>query len=383
MKKPIYLDYASTTPMCTPALEALFHCLGPKAAFGNPHSQHFYGLEAAAIIEESATLLASLIHAKPTEIVWTSGATEANNLALAGTARFYASRGKHLITNAAEHKAVLDVFWHLEKEGFDITVLPVNQQGMLEPETLEKALRPDTTLVSVMMVNNELGTLQPIAELGRLIKKNGSLFHVDGAQALGKVPIDFEALQIDLLSLSAHKVYGPKGVGALVIRSKPRVHLTPLIYGGGQQHHLRAGTEAPGLIAAFAQAAKFACHSLLLSIQKTTKLRDQFWNTLKTEPGVHANTDLSVSVPHILNLRFDGVDSELFLTRIAAQLAISQTAACVSADTESSHVLKAIGLTRLQADSSFRFSFGRMTTHEEIEAAIAHILNFGELLMAP
>ncbi len=370
MKKTIYLDYASTTPMCTPALEALFHCLGPQAAFGNPHSQHFYGQEAAAIVEESANLLASLIHAKPTEIIWTSGATEANNLAIAGAARFYASRGKHLITNAAEHKAVLDVFQHLKKEGFDITILPVNTQGLLEPETLKKALRPDTSLVSVMMVNNELGSIQPINQLGALIKKNGSLFHVDGAQALGKVPIDFEALQIDLLSLSAHKIYGPKGAGALVVRSKPRVHLTPLIYGGGQQHRLRAGTEAPGLIAAFAKAAEFACQALPEATQHIEKLRDQLWNALKMEVGVHANTDISISVPHILNLRFDAVGGETFLSNIANKLAISQAAACVSAETEPSHVLKAIGLTRIQADHSFRFSFGRMTTQGELEEAI-------------
>lgn len=370
MKKPIYLDYASTTPMCTPALEALFQCLGPKAAFGNPHSQHFYGREAAAIVEESAALLASLIHAQPSEIVWTSGATEANNLAIAGAARFYASKGKHLITNAAEHKAVLDVFRHLEKEGFDITILPVNKQGVLEPATLEKALRPDTSLVSVMMVNNELGTVQPLRELGALIKNNGSLFHVDGAQALGKLPLDFEALQIDLLSLSAHKAYGPKGAGALVVRSKPRVHLTPLIYGGGQQHHLRAGTQAPGLIAAFAKAAEFACHALPQTTHKIEQLRNQLWEGLQSNPRVHINTDFSVSVPHILNLRFEGVDGETFLSAIANECALSQAAACVSAETEPSHVLKAIGLTRLQADSSFRFSFGRMTTHREVEEVI-------------
>jgi cysteine desulfurase len=247
---------------------------------------------------------------------------------------------------------------------------------MLEPETLEKALQPDTRLVSVMMVNNELGTVQPLGELGKLIKKNGSLFHVDGAQGLGKVAIDFEALQIDLLSLSAHKAYGPKGTGALVVRSKPRIHLTPLIYGGGQQQHLRAGTEAPGLIAAFAKGAEFACHALALSTQKMATLRNQFLKPLQDHPRVHLNTDLQVCVPHILSLRFEGVDGESFLSDIANTLAISQAAACVSAETEPSHVLKAIGLTRLQADSSFRFSFGRMTTEGEVEHAAALVQKY-------
>jgi cysteine desulfurase len=370
MNKPIYLDYAATTPMCLPALEALYQCLGPKATFGNPHSStHIYGIEAKQIIDESTRLFAALIGALPEEVIWTSGATEANNLAIQGAAHFYMPKGRHLVTTTAEHHAVLDVFRALEKRGFSVSYLPVNHSGQIDLDLLSKSLTPETTLVSIMMVNNELGTIHPLAEIAERVKANGSLLHVDAAQALGKLPIDLQSLAVDMMSFSGHKIYGPKGVGALYLRAQPQTHLQPLFYGGHQQRKLRPGTEPPGLIAAFAKAAEFCVTNQASHFQHAQALRTQFCNTLKTLPGIRFNTDLTHAIPHIVNLCFENLDSETFLLAVQDTLAISQGSACASGTTEPSHVLKAIGLKHLQADRSFRFSWGHLTTLADLTHA--------------
>ncbi|MCX7122902.1 MAG: cysteine desulfurase family protein [Gammaproteobacteria bacterium] len=367
MKKPIYLDYAATTPMCLPALEALYQCLGAKAAFGNPHSTtHLYGFEAKQIVEESAELLASLIHAQPQELIWTSGATESNNLAIQGAAQFYAPKGRHLITCATEHHAVLDVFRALEKQGFSISILPVDASGLIDLNQLQASLTPETSLVSIMMVNNELGTIQPMDKIAEIVKANGSLLHVDAAQALGKLPIDLTHLAVDMMSFSGHKVYGPKGIGALYVRSNPKVHLQPLWHGGGQQWGLRPGTEAPGLISAFAKAAQFCIENQDTHILHVQQLHTLFCQHLQSIPGVRFNTDIAHAVPHIVNVCFEKIDSETFLLALQDEIAISQGSACASGTTNVSHVLKAIGLKHLQADRSFRFSFSHLTTLSDL-----------------
>ncbi len=370
MNRPIYFDYAATTPCCIKALEALFKCLGTKAEFGNPHSTtHEYGWHAAEIIAESTASFAKIIAAKPAEMIWTSGATEANNLAIQGVARFYQTKGKHLVTTQIEHKAVLDVFRYLENEGFEVTYLPVQQRGSVDLALLQSALRPDTTLVSVMAVNNELGTIQPLAEIAKIVKANGSLLHTDAAQALGKIPFNVDALGVDLASFSGHKIYAPKGIGALYVRSKPRIRLKPLFYGGAQQRGLRPGTESPGLISAFAQGAEFSCQNLTVSVAKITELRDHFLQKLAKIPNLKLNTDLARAVPHIVNICFQGTDGEMLLAALKPHMAIAQGSACTSATIEASHVLRAIGLKSIDADSSFRFSFGALTTEAEISTA--------------
>ncbi len=372
MNKPIYLDYAATTPMCLPALEALYQCLGPKAAFGNPHSTtHLYGLEAKQIIDDSTALMASLIGAEPQELIWTSGATEANNLAIQGAAHFYAAKGRHLITCVTEHHSVLDVFRALEKEGFAVTYLTVNHAGLIDLDQLKASLRPDTTLVSIMMVNNELGTIQPIQETAEIVKANGSLMHVDAVQALGKLPIQLQSLQVDMMSFSGHKIYGPKGIGLLYLRAKPAVHLQPLYFGGHQQRGLRPGTLSPGLIAAFAKAAEYCIQNQDIHTQHVRTLHSQLCAELRKMPGVHLNTDIHHAVPHIVNIRLDQIDSEIFLLAVQDQIAISQGSACGSGTTEISHVLKAIGLKHLQADRSFRFSLSHLTTLKDLAHVIA------------
>ncbi len=374
MNKPIYLDYAATTPMCLPALEALYQCLGPKAAFGNPHSTtHIYGFEAKKIIDDHTALLASLLRAQAQEFIWTSGATEANNLAIQGAAHFYAPKGRHLITCVTEHHAVLDVFRALEKQGFAVTYLPVDRFGLIDLAQLKASLTPDTTLVSIMMVNNELGSIQPIQTITEMVKANGSLMHVDASQALGKRPIDLQDLPVDMMSFSGHKIYGPKGIGALYVRAQPQVHLQPLFYGGKQQRSIRPGTESPGLIAAFVKAAEFCIQNQETHLNHVRTLHTQFCEALQSMPGVRFNTDISQAVPHIVNLCFADIDSETFLLAMQDHIALSQGSACGSGTTEVSHVLKAIGLKHLQADRSFRFSFSHLTSILDLNHSLHHI----------
>lgn len=367
MNRPIYLDYAATTPMSLTALEALFKCLGVKAEFGNPHSaSHEYGFKAAEVIAEATLEFAELIDADPSEIIWTSGATESNNLAIQGVARFYQSKGRHIITSQIEHRSVLDVFRYLEQEGFDVTYLPVQRNGLINLKVLKSALRDETTLVSIHSVNNELGTIEPIQKIAEIVKGHGAYFHTDAAQALGKIPFNVNALDVDLASFSGHKVYGPKGIGALYVRRNPRVRLKPLLYGGGQQGNIRPGTEAPALINAFAKGATFAAAQ---DLEKMSTLRDLFLQKLNALKQVKLNTDLNSSVPHIINLQFLGINSEVFLNQLKDNFAIAQGSACASVTIQPSHVLKAIGLKSLEADNSFRFSFGAFTTLEEVEKA--------------
>lgn len=371
MNRPIYLDYAATTPVCLPALEAVFKCLGPKAEFGNPHSTtHAYGDNAAAVIEASTAAFATAIGAEPETIIWTSGATESNNLALQGAAHFYKARGKHLITTQTEHKSVLDVFQALEQEGFAVTYLPVQKNGRIDLNLLQDALRQETILVSVMAVNNELGILQPLREIAEIVKKNNSLLHVDAAQSLGKIPFNVADLQIDLASFSGHKIYAPKGIGALYVRRQPRIHLKPLFYGGGQQKGIRPGTLSPALISAFVKGFEFAQQDLQQHPDKYKQFRDLFLSELKhAKVAFKLNTDLNHAVPHIINLHLENIDGSLFLAKIQEELAIAQGSACNSDTLIPSHVLRAIGLKSREADCSFRISFGAFTTTEEVKQA--------------
>jgi cysteine desulfurase len=346
-------------------------CLDFDGIFGNPHSQtHDYGLAAANLVTGSEESFAKIINASPSEIIFTSGATESNNLALQGAAYFYQSRGNHIITSQTEHKAVLDVMKFLEKQGFRITYLSVNKQGLISLEELTQAITPETILVSIMMVNNETGVIQPIKTIANIVHTHKIIFHVDAAQALGKLPIDVRDLDVDLMSFSGHKIYGPKGSGALFVRSRPKVHLRPLIYGGGQQQGLRAGTESPSLITGLTCAAVLATKNLSKENKRISELRTQLWQGLKDLPKVKFNTDFEHSVPHICSITLKGLDGETCLLHLQKKLALAQGSACTSAHIEPSHVLRAMGLTQLDADSTFRVSLGRYTTKKDIKTII-------------
>jgi cysteine desulfurase len=371
MNKPIYLDYAATTPVAPEVIAVMQTCLGLEADFGNPHSTtHDYGFHAAAIVEKARARLAEIIHAYPTEIIYTSGATEANNLALQGLAHSYQNKGKHIISVVTEHKAVLDVLKFLETQGFEVTYLPVDAQGALDLNSLKQAIRPDTIFASIMLVNNETGLLNPIKDIAHFLHEHDVLLHVDAAQALGKIPINVREIDADLMSFSAHKIYGPKGIGALYVRAHPAIHLQSLIYGGGQEQGLRAGTLSPFLIAGFSAAATLVSQDLLNEIKRIFHLKQKFWQGIAALPKVQLNSDFDVSVPHICNVTFKGIDAESFLLNLEAKLAVAQGSACTSAHMEPSHVLLAMGLSRQDADASFRFSFGRYTTEADIEKAI-------------
>lgn len=371
MKRPIYLDYAATTPVAPEAIAALASCLSLEGTFGNPHSTtHDYGFQAASLIEKARTVFAGLIHAYPTEMIYTSGATEANNLAIQGLARAYQNQGNHIISVATEHKAVLDVLKFLATQGFEITYLPVNAQGMIDLEDLKKAIRKETIFASIMMINNETGALHPIKEIANILHQHKVLLHVDAAQAFGKVPVNVKELEVDLMSFSAHKFYGPKGIGALYIRNQATVKLQPIMYGGGQEQNLRPGTLPTPLILAMNAAAQFAQHDLLNEIKRIFHLKKMLWDGIKDLKNVSLNSDFSTCVPHICNLTFKAIDPETFLLNLENDLAIAQGSACTSAHMEPSHVLRAMGLNKQEADSSFRFSFGHYTTKADIERSI-------------
>ena len=373
MHKPIYLDYAATTPIAPEVISAMATCMGIDGAFGNPHSTtHSYGLEAASIVEKARHRFAKLINAYDSEVIYTSGATEANNLALQGIAFGHQSKGKHIISSQTEHKAVLDVLKFLEQQGFEVTYLRVNAQGLIDLNELKAALRPDTILTSIMMVNNETGVMQDIKQIAQIIHEHGSLLHVDGAQALGKLAIDVKDLDIDLMSFSAHKIYGPKGIGALYIRSKYQINLRPLMYGGAQEQGLRPGTLAPFLIEGFSRAAELAHQDLGTETQRILELKKILWEGLKKLPLTKLNSDFGASIPHICNVTFESIDPESFLLSIENKIAIAQGSACNSAHMEPSHVLRAMGLSVKAADHSFRFSFGRYTTPNDIRTALTY-----------
>ncbi len=373
LHRSIYLDCHATTPLDERVLEAMLPYF--REQFGNPASSgHAYGWAAAAAVTQARETLAAAIHAEPEEIIFTSGATESNNLAIKGVAEAYFSRGRHLITLATEHRAVLDPCAYLESLGFEVTYLAVEADGRIDLEQLEAAIRPDTILVSIMAANNEIGVLQPLAAIGALCHRQNVLFHTDAAQAIGKVPLDVQAMQIDLLSLTAHKVYGPKGIGALYVRRKqPRVQLAPQLHGGGQERGLRSGTLYPPQIVGFAKAVELAIAHQTAENQRIETLRDRLWQALQAIDGIHLNGHPTQRLAGNLNVRVDGVDGQALLLGLQPVVAVSSGSACSSTTTAPSHVLTALGLSAPQAYASIRFGLGRFTTAAEIDQVAQHV----------
>ncbi len=368
LKFPIYLDYSATTPVDPRVAEAMIPWLTEH--FGNPASRsHAYGWEAEQAVEDARGHVAALVNADPREIIWTSGATESNNLAIKGAAQFYKGKGKHLITLKTEHKAVLDTVRELERQGFEATYLDVQENGLIDLEALKAAIRPDTIVVSVMMVNNEIGVVQPIAEIGELCREKGIVFHVDAAQATGKVEIDLDSLKVDLMSFSAHKTYGPKGVGALYVRRKPRVRLEAQMHGGGHERGLRSGTLPTHQIVGMGEAFRIAREEMSAENGRIRRLRDKLLAGLQDMDEVYVNGDLTHRVPHNLNISFAYVEGESLIMAIK-EVAVSSGSACTSASLEPSYVLRALGRNDELAHSSIRFSIGRFTTEEEVDFTI-------------
>ncbi len=368
LKFPIYLDYSATTPIDPRVAEKMIPFLTEK--FGNPASRsHSYGWEAEEAVENARAEVARLINADPKEIIWTSGATESDNLAIKGAAHFYQSRGKHLITVKTEHKAVLDTCRELEREGFEVTYLPVQENGLIDLEVFKAAIRPDTIVVSVMFVNNEIGVIQDIPAIGEICREKGIIFHVDATQAPGKVRIDLNELKVDLMSLSAHKVYGPKGIGALYVRRKPRVRLEAQMHGGGHERGFRSGTLATHQIVGMGEAFRIAREEMDEEQARIARLRDRMWNGIKDMEEVYINGDLEHRVPNNLNVSFNFVEGESLIMAIK-ELAVSSGSACTSASLEPSYVLRALGRNDELAHSSIRFTLGRFTTEEEIDFAV-------------
>ncbi|MBI1362915.1 MAG: IscS subfamily cysteine desulfurase [Proteobacteria bacterium] len=369
MKKPVYLDYQATTPTDPRVVDYMVPFFYEK--FGNPHSRsHVYGWNAEAEVEAARAKVAAVIGADPKEIVFTSGATESNNTAIKGIASFYKDQGNHIITVQTEHKCVLDTCRHLEQEGFDVTYLPVEANGLLDMEKFKSAITDKTILVSVMAANNEIGVLQPIAEIGAICREKGIKFHTDAAQAFGKIPLDVDAMNIDLLSISGHKVYGPQGIGALYVRRKPRVRLNALINGGGQERGMRSGTLPLALIAGFGKAAEIAQAEMAEEHTRLLKLREYMYEEItKRLPAIILNGDREQRLAGNLNLSFSYVEGESLMMAIK-ELAVSSGSACTSASLEPSYVLRALGVEDELAHSSIRFGLGRFTTKEDVDFAV-------------
>ncbi|MFU8819933.1 MAG: IscS subfamily cysteine desulfurase [Gammaproteobacteria bacterium] len=371
MRKPLYFDYAATTPVDERVVRRMVECMGPAGCFANPaSSSHAPGREARGRVEMARREVAALLGARPTEIIWTSGATESNNLALKGAARFHADRGRHIVTSRTEHKAVLDTCRQLEKEGWQVSYLSPGPGGVMTAAEIEPALRPDTVLVSVMYVNNEIGTVNDLAPIGRLCRERGVLFHVDAAQAAGKLPVNVDEIGADLLSVSAHKVYGPKGVGALYLRGSPKSRLEPQIHGGGHEWGMRSGTLATHQIVGMGEAFRIAATEQAAEAERLRGLRTRLWAGIVGLGGVHLNGDPERRVAGILNVSFEGVEGESLLFALR-DLALSSGSACTSASREASYVLRALGRDDQLAQSSLRFSLGRFSTVEEVDYAIA------------
>jgi cysteine desulfurase len=369
MRKPIYLDYSATTPIDPRVADKMIPFL--REQFGNPASRsHAYGWEAEAAVEAARAEVAALVNCDPKEIVWTSGATESINLALKGAANFYRERGKHLVTVKTEHKATLDTMRELERQGFEVTVLDVAADGLLDLDQLQAALRADTILVSVMYVNNEIGVIQDIAAIGELCRARGIIFHVDSAQATGKVAIDLGALKVDLMSFSAHKTYGPKGVGALYVRRKPRVRIEAQIHGGGHERGFRSGTLPTHQLAGMGEAFRLARLEMATENERIRMLRDRLMRGLMQIEEVYINGDLERRVPHNLNASFNFVEGESLIMAVK-DIAVSSGSACTSASLEPSYVLRALGRSDELAHSSIRFSIGRFTTEEDVDFTVA------------
>jgi cysteine desulfurase len=369
MHFPIYMDYSATTPVDPRVAAVMIPYLTEK--FGNPASRsHAYGWVADEAVELARAQVAALVNADPKEIVWTSGATESNNLALKGAAHFYSGKGKHIITMLTEHKAILDTVRELERQGFSATYLSPEPDGLLDLEKFKAALRPDTTIVSIMLVNNEIGVVQDIAAIGEICRDKGILFHVDAAQGTGKVPIDLQKLKVDMMSFSAHKTYGPKGIGALYVRRKPRVRIEAQMHGGGHERGMRSGTLATHQIVGMGEAFRIAQEEMATENERVRMLRDRLWQGLSDMEEVHLNGDMERRVPHNLNVSFNYVEGESMIMAVK-DIAVSSGSACTSASLEPSYVLRALGRSDELAHSSIRFSVGRFTTVEEIDYVVA------------
>ena len=365
---PIYLDYSATTPIDPRVAEKMIPYLTEH--FGNPASRsHAFGWTAEKAVENARAEVAKLVNADPREIVWTSGATESNNLAIKGAANFYSGKGKHIITVQTEHKAVIDPVRELERQGFEATFLAPEPNGLVDIEKFKAAIRPDTVLASVMLVNNEIGVIQDIETIGNICREHGIIFHVDAAQATGKVAIDLEKLPVDLMSFSAHKTYGPKGIGALYVRRKPRIRLEAQIHGGGQERGFRSGTLATHQIVGMGEAFRLAREEMELENARVRRLRDRLLTGLQDIEEVYVNGDLKQRVPHNLNISFNFVEGESLIMAVK-DIAVSSGSACTSASLEPSYVLRALGRSDELAHSSIRFSIGRFTTEEDIDYTI-------------
>ncbi|WP_416305405.1 IscS subfamily cysteine desulfurase [Neptunicella sp. SCSIO 80796] len=370
MKLPIYLDYSATTPVDPRVAEKMMACLTTEGNFGNPASRsHRFGWQAEEAVDVARSQIAELVNADPREIVFTSGATESDNLAIKGAAHFYGKKGKHIITVKTEHKAVLDTCRQLEREGFEVTYMEPQANGLLDLAKLEATMRDDTILVSVMHVNNEIGVIQDIEKIGELCRSRKILFHVDAAQSAGKVPIDLQALQVDMMSFSAHKAYGPKGIGALYVSRKPRVRLEAQMHGGGHERGMRSGTLATHQIVGMGEAFHIAKQEMAAENERILMLRNRLWDGIKDIEAVYVNGDLEQRVASNLNVSFAYVEGESLIMALK-DMAVSSGSACTSASLEPSYVLRALGLNDELAHSSIRFSIGRFTTEEDIDHVV-------------
>lgn len=371
--RPVYLDYQATTPVDARVMDAMTPYF--TQVFGNPHStSHAYGWEARDAVEAARQHIADMVNADPREIIFTSGATESNNMAIKGVGRFFAGRKSHMIALKTEHKCVLESLKYMQRHDIDVTWLDVGPDGLVDPDEIAKALRPDTALVSVMIANNEIGVIQPIAEIGALCRDAGAYLHTDAAQAAGKIAIDVQAMNIDLMSLSGHKMYGPMGIGALYARRKPRVRLEPLMDGGGQERTMRSGTLPAPLVVGFGKAAEIVCEELQTESVTMRDMRDRLLKGLQQRiPDTFVNGSTSSRIPGNINIGFAGIDSESLMDALKDHVALSSGSACTSTSVEPSYVLRAIGLSDVDAHSSVRLCVGRMTTSDEIDFAITAI----------
>ncbi len=373
MKLPIYMDYSATTPVDPRVAEKMCQCLTLEGNFGNPASRsHQYGWDADEAVEEARRNVAALINADPKEIVWTSGATESDNLAIKGVAHFYNKKGKHIITCKTEHKAVLDTCRQLEREGFEVTYMDPEPNGLIDLAKLEAAMREDTILVSIMHVNNEIGVIQDIAAIGELTRARKILFHVDAAQSAGKVAIDMETMKVDLMSLSAHKIYGPKGIGVLYVRRKPRVRIEAQMHGGGHERGMRSGTLATHQIVGMGEAFRLAKEEMAQENERILALRERLWSGIQDMEEVYLNGDMEQRIAGNLNVSFNFVEGESLIMALK-DMAVSSGSACTSASLEPSYVLRALGREDELAHSSIRFTIGRFTTEEEIDYVVSKI----------
>ena len=380
MNKPIYFDYLATTPTDPRVANKMMKCLSMEGNFGNPASRsHVFGWKAEEAVENARRQVADLINADSREIVWTSGATESDNLAIKGAAYFYKGKGQHILTSSIEHKAVLDSCRQLEREGYEVTYLEPGSDGLITPDLVANGLRDDTILVSIMHANNEIGTVNDIEGIGEVTRAKGVIFHVDAAQSAGKVEINMEKMKVDLLSLSAHKMYGPKGIGALYVGRKPRIRLQALIHGGGHERGMRSGTLATHQIVGMGEAANIAMEEMDSERDRLISLRERLWSGVKDLEAVQINGDFDQRLPGVLNISFSFVEGESLIMSLK-DLAISSGSACTSASLEPSYVLRALGLSDELAHSSLRFSFGRFTTEEDVDLAIEQLVHSVEKL---